>query len=262
MKYRAKPRTVSAARYTDRYGTVERAEWEGFCLQHHLAEQHHGTGRRWAPSVPPGWTEIWPGRWNPWVVVDTAAGTTAVHQLTDEQFSGQFDPAGQAGEARREALITWARHQLAGVDAGYLRSSASDLDRPPWADPVLRAERERITALVTASGLRYDETFDSQHPDRKLRKPATPTSFRVTAETAAVLEVFLSRPGEQLTSDAIAQHSGVQRKAGHILWRLKQSGWAATTEFSADSSTRTWWLTETGAALGRERLARRARNAC
>lgn len=147
-----------------------------------------------------------------------------------------------------------ARRGLNSVDATYLRLNAADLDRAPWKDPVLRAERERITALVTESGTTYNATFDPQQPDRDLYVPPSPSALRVTQDVATVLRVLLERPGEE-----ISQRSELGWKTTRTLWRLKEAGWveAHREEPPGPAAQHRWSLTETGARLGAERLAGR-----
>lgn len=266
MKYRTKPRVVAAARrpFGDRSYGVVHAEWEGFCLLHRLIEPR-GTSRyarRYARSVPTGWAEIQRGLGGSWVVVDTGPdGKPVVRCLSDDEFAAEFEPTEQAWEGRRDALLAWARHRLATADADYLRLNRADLDHAPWTEPILRAERERIHALVQESGRTYDQTFDPEHPDRELRTPPPPPALRVTADLAAVLEVLLDQPGERLPGREIRDRSGLSWKAARLLWRLHEAGWADHhTDEPGSTDTRLWWLTDTGIRLGRERLGRRARS--
>ncbi|WP_199542556.1 hypothetical protein [Prauserella sp. PE36] len=265
MRYRTKPRTVAAARWpeADRADAAT-AEWEGFCRIHRLVPVRR-TSRRIKPSVPDGWTMLLPHYGHPWVVVETRPGEDGhdrqvVRRLTDAEFDGEFEPAESAWEARRAALLAWARWRLNSVDATYLRLNAADLDRAPWNDPVLRAERERITALVTESGTTYNATFDPQQPDRELYVEPSPSAFRVTRDVAAVLTVLLDRPGEQITGEMVARHSGTGWKASRTLWRLKEAGWVEKDGPPGPAAEQNWSLTETGARLAAERLANRAKN--
>lgn len=268
MRYRTKPQTVAAARWPegDRADAAT-AEWEGFCRIHHLVPVRR-LSRRVKPSVPEGWTALLPHYGHPWVVVETRAGENGsdrqvVRRLTDSEFADEFEPEESAWKARRAALLAWARWRLTSVDANYLRLNGADLDRAPWNDPVLRAERERITALVAESGTTYNATFDPEQPDRGLYVAPSPAAFRVTRDVATVLQVLLDRPDEQVTGDVIAQRSGIGWKASRMLWRLKEAGWV---EIHRDgppgpAAEHRWSLTSTGARLARERLTRRRSDA-
>uniref|UniRef100_UPI003F49A87D hypothetical protein n=1 Tax=Amycolatopsis sp. CA-151526 TaxID=3239921 RepID=UPI003F49A87D len=259
---------MAAARWaaSDSYASAARVEWEGFCLLHHLIVRTGASrsARRFAQPVPEGWREISFKLGCPWVVIDTRPdGSRLVRQLSEDEFTAEFEPTEQAWEDRRDAQLAWARHQLDrfGVDAHYLCSNSGDLDRPPWNDPVLRAERERVTALVTESGRPYDETFDPEQPDRVLNAPASPSAFRVTRDVAAVLRVLLDRPDEQISGEEITQRSELGWKASRTLWRLKEAGWVETHRDGppGPAAEHRWSLTETGARLARERLTGRTK---
>ena len=218
-----------------------------------------------AYSAAEGWREITLKPGFPWVVIDSRPdGTRRVLQLSDAEFAAEFEPSGQAwDESRCDALLAWARNQLHrfSVTADYLRSNSADLDRPPWKDPILRAERERITALVTASGRPYDQTFDPEQPDRTLVTPPSPAAFRVTADLAAVLRVLLETPGERIRTDEIRARSGLERKAMRALVRLQEAQWVERhTDDPGQTDSWQWWLTETGLELARKRLRRRSNN--
>lgn len=126
---------------------------------------------------------------------------------------------------------------------------------------VLRAERERITALVTESGTTYNATFDPQQPDRDLYVPPSPSAFRVTQDVATVLRVLLDRPDEQIQGAEIAERSELGWKASRTLWRLKEAGWVETHRDGppGPAAEQRWSLTETGSRLARERLAGRTK---
>lgn len=269
MRYTAKPRVVAAARWASNrpYASAARVEWEGFCLLHHLVVRtgSNRTARRFAQPVPEGWREISVKLGCPWVVIDTRHdGSRLVRQLSEDDFTAEFESTEQAWEARRDAQLAWARHQFHhfGLDAHYLRSNSGDLDRPPWNDPVLRAERERVTALVTASGRPYDETFDPEQPDRTLNTPPAPSAFRVTQDVATVLRLLLDRPDEQIHGEEIAERSELGWKASRTLWRLKEAGWIEAHRDGppGPAAEQRWSLTEIGARLATERLAGRPKD--
>lgn len=258
---------VSAARWAsgESYSSAALVEWEGFCLLHRLVVRTGSSrsARRFAQPVPEGWREISVKLGCPWVVIDTRPdGTRLVRQLSEDEFAAEFEPTEQAWDDRRDARLAWARDQFHrfGVDADYLRGNRADLDRRPWNDPVLRAERERITALVTESGRPYDQTFDPEQSDRTLTTPPAPTTFRVTSDVAAVLLVLLAHAGEQISGDEITHRSELGWKASRTLWRLKEAGWVEADGPPGPAAEHRWSLTETGARLAAERLASRSKN--
>jgi hypothetical protein len=269
MRYRARPRVVAAARWASNvpYGDMARVEWEGFCLLHRIVTRSSSPRRHVRRSarkpVPEGWREISEQFDRPWVVIDERDGAPLIRQLSDDNFTAEFEQTEASPDDRRAALLAWARDAFHtfSYSADYLQANSQDRDRAPWTDPILRAERDRVTALLIESGLPYPETFDPEQPDRTLHAPHDPARLRVTADLAEVLQVLLEHSAEPILGKDVRDRSELGGRTAGALLRLQDARWVAVHRDGppGPAEDHRWSLTEAGARLARQRLERRGK---